>query len=335
MSRLDMASSSYSIGELTNLVAVDAQIIKDFISYFHLTWATILQVIVSVMLLFWVLGYSAFFGMGFLLISVPLSKLTGKKLKEYQENLMKRKDERMSVMNEVLTGIRIIKMFAWEQDFSEKIHSCRKAEIGQLKWYLYTNAVIIVQWTSTSAIVGLGTFLVHTFLLGKKLSAGQAFAALTLFSQMRWPLVAFPDFLNQAIRANVSVKRLEEFFMKDEIGFMPGSAADGSGAGAAPPLPTGAISIVGGTFHWGQQHRGGGGALRGPGGEAAAEGAPALPPQGVGEGANVVLRGINLEVRPGDLVCIYGPTGCGKSSLLLALLGELGRGGRGGGGGGG
>lgn len=35
------------------------------------------------------------------------------------------------------------------------------------------------------------------------------------------------------------------------------------------------------------------------------------------------LSEVNLEVKPGELVCVYGPTGCGKSSLLLSLLGEV------------
>jgi len=35
------------------------------------------------------------------------------------------------------------------------------------------------------------------------------------------------------------------------------------------------------------------------------------------------LQNINLHFQPGSLVCVYGPTGSGKSSLLLALLKEL------------
>jgi len=35
------------------------------------------------------------------------------------------------------------------------------------------------------------------------------------------------------------------------------------------------------------------------------------------------LSNISFDVEPGNLVCIYGPTGCGKSSLLMVLLGEI------------
>ncbi len=32
-----------------------------------------------------------------------------------------------------------------------------------------------------------------------------------------------------------------------------------------------------------------------------------------------VLRGIDLDVRPGEVVCIIGPSGCGKSTLLRTM----------------
>lgn len=46
---------------------------------------------------------------------------------------------------------------------------------------------------------------------------------------------------------------------------------------------------------------------------------PLLPPT---EQA-MTLTDVTLEVKPGELVCVYGQTGCGKSSLLLSLLGEV------------
>ena len=36
-----------------------------------------------------------------------------------------------------------------------------------------------------------------------------------------------------------------------------------------------------------------------------------------------VLKGINLEVREGEFICILGPSGCGKSTLLNIMAGFL------------
>lgn len=60
------------------------------------------QVIVAIALLFYVLGISAFGGVAFMVLSVPLGKWTTKKTQAFQKILMKRKDDRMSVIGEAL-----------------------------------------------------------------------------------------------------------------------------------------------------------------------------------------------------------------------------------------
>ena len=56
--------------------------------------------------------------------------------------------------------------------------------------------------------------------------------------------------------------------------------------------------------------------------DASRTGAPALTLRGVGKtfgsGANAVtaLRNIDLQVQPGEFVCLLGASGCGKSTLL-------------------
>jgi sulfate-transporting ATPase len=42
-----------------------------------------------------------------------------------------------------------------------------------------------------------------------------------------------------------------------------------------------------------------------------------------GYGATAVVRSLNLEVQPGEIVALLGPNGAGKSTTLLTLAGEL------------
>lgn len=55
---------------------------------------------------------------------------------------------------------------------------------------------VIVQWNSVTTLVGLCTFLVHTRLLGRTLSASQGFTSLSLFGILRFPLLVLPDVVN-------------------------------------------------------------------------------------------------------------------------------------------
>jgi len=50
---------------------------------------------------------------------------------------------------------------------------------------------------------------------------------------------------------------------------------------------------------------------------------PALQTTGGVDEATWWLKDINMDVKQGQLVCIVGRVGSGKSSLLSALLGEM------------
>lgn len=55
-----------------------------------------------------------------------------RKLRAYQTRLMAAKDSRVNLTNEVLTGIRLIKLYAWEGDFLQRINSLRSKELQEL-----------------------------------------------------------------------------------------------------------------------------------------------------------------------------------------------------------
>ncbi len=64
---------------------------------------------------------------------VPINILTGNKMKKYQKAQMLYKDQRVKLMDEVLNGIKVLKLYAWEPSFSEKLLASREQEVSALK----------------------------------------------------------------------------------------------------------------------------------------------------------------------------------------------------------
>ncbi|CAB4008746.1 multidrug resistance-associated 1-like, partial [Paramuricea clavata] len=120
-------------------------------------------------------------------------------------------------------------------------------------------------------------------LLGNTLTASKAFVALALFNILRFPLTALPWMLMNIIQAMVSAKRIETFLSLPEL--------DSENVKKRSETDE-VISIDDGTFSW-------------------AENQPAI------------LKNINFRIKKGSLVAVVGQVGCGKSSLLSALLGEM------------
>ena len=267
-------------GVVTNLVSVDAANVVNYMVQGQLLWAAALQLTLNILLLLDVLGAAGLFGVGVLVALMPASRAMKRRLARLQTTLMAKRDGRMRVIHEVIAGIRVVKAFGWEPEFAARVAAARAAEVRALAAYLYTTAAMLGVVLGAPSWIGIVTFLVHTQLLHRDLTAAQAFTALTLFNLLRWPLNALPDALNYWIQAKVAFARFEAFIR------------------AAPPAEAGAAArdagdiALAGTFSW-------------PGADS-----PALP-------------GLDVVVRRGRLTCVYGPTASGKSSLLLALLGEL------------
>lgn len=68
------------------------------------------------------MGPSVGAGLGVLLLAIPLNTMIARKMRTYQKTQMGNKDARVKLMNEILNGIRVIKLYAWETPFLEKVN---------------------------------------------------------------------------------------------------------------------------------------------------------------------------------------------------------------------
>lgn len=75
-------------------------------------------------------------------------------MKKLQFLEMQNKDERIKVMNELLAGIKVLKLYAWEPCFEEKVRKIRDKEIRVLKTLTFYNSTSTFVWTCTPFLVG-------------------------------------------------------------------------------------------------------------------------------------------------------------------------------------
>ncbi|CAH3177882.1 unnamed protein product [Porites lobata] len=272
-------------GEMVNLMAVDAQKVMQLVQSFNQIWSAPFQICVAIYFLYVTMGVATLAGVGVLLLLVPLNLLLARLVRNIQVKQLKHSDERIKLMNEVLSGIKVLKLYAWEESFINKITEIRNKELHHLRQSLYLNSAVGFTFICAPFLVSLATFAVYV-LMGNELTAAKAFVAISLFNILRFPLAMLPRVVVNFIQAQVSVHRLEEFLKLGEI--QPDNVIRNM-----PSHRTNiAILIENGTYCWERNKD--------------------IP----------VLKGINVNISSGSLVAVVGQIGCGKSTLLSAILGE-------------
>jgi ABC-type multidrug transport system fused ATPase/permease subunit len=132
-----------------------------------------------------------------MVLMIPLNGVVAVKMKKYQISQMKDKDRRCKLMDEILNGIKVLKLYAWEKSFEAKVNEIRKKEAAALIKAAYMNAFTSFLWTSAPFLVALASFA--TFVLSDSnniLDANTAFVSLTLFNLLRIPLNILPMLVN-------------------------------------------------------------------------------------------------------------------------------------------
>nr|XP_055108622.1 multidrug resistance-associated protein 1-like isoform X5 [Symphalangus syndactylus] len=157
------ARKSSMVGEIINLMSVDAQRFMDLATYINMIWSAPLQVILAVYLLWLNLGPSVFAGVAVMVLMVPVNAVMAMKTKMYQVAHMKSKDNRIKLMNEILNGIKVLKLYAWELAFKDKVLAIRQEELKVLKKSAYLSAVGTFTWVCTPFLASVSLKRLRTF----------------------------------------------------------------------------------------------------------------------------------------------------------------------------
>ncbi|CED82131.1 multidrug resistance-associated abc transporter [Phaffia rhodozyma] len=337
--RLSGASrAKHSNGHLITLVASDTSFMEWASFLVHALWVFPIQIVIGVILLIVNLGYSALVGVAILVLNTPIQTFFVKTMFSTRQGQLKIVDQRVRLLSEVLNGIRVVKLYAYEAFFKGRVLELRGQEMAKLKTIARTRAGMSASMSFVPVAAAVLTFITYN-LSGHELNAAVIFSSLQLFNVIRQPLMMLPMAFTICTDAMVALKRIATTMLAEELSDDLQVDSDAPDAVRAygrfrweTSGPQGAVMNSGGrggrNFAGEKEKKANAkkakkeAKLKKQNGSSALEDLPVLDKINE-EKPPFELVDIDIKIRSGDLVCIVGSVGSGKSSLLQALIGEM------------
>uniref|UniRef100_A0A3B4GL42 Multidrug resistance-associated protein 4-like n=1 Tax=Pundamilia nyererei TaxID=303518 RepID=A0A3B4GL42_9CICH len=273
-------------GQIVNLLSNDVNRFDEITLNLHYLWVGPLQAVVIIVFLWYEIGASCLAGVAAIALMMPIQTWFGKLFGIFRSKTAVLTDNRIRIMNEVVSGIRIIKMYAWEKPFSALVTEVRRKEIHQILKSSYLRGLNMASFFASSKITVFVTFTVYA-LLGNTITASSVFVTASLYGTIKLTVTLFfPLAIEKLSETVVSIRRIKNFLVLEEL----------ERKNLTLPLEgkmENAIEIEALTCYWDKS-------LDAPS-----------------------LHNVSITAESHQLLTVIGPVGAGKSSLLSAILGEL------------
>lgn len=311
----ESSGTSSSSGKIVNLATNDVErfmMATLFASY--IIWAP-LQSLAILGLGWWVIGWSFAAGFGLLLfLFVPLQLWLSQRFARMRSRIAAITDERVTMVSQAVSGVRVMKISGWEDNFQARIASIRKREVEQIErvniYRVLNEAIFFVCNVTTSVCI----FVIHV-------ASGGVLTPRNVFTTMVFVNIAQMEITKHlamgvmgVAECWVSISRIQRFLetpeLEQQCEKLPDDyEIDGSTATAI------IASHV--TCHWNGSGRSPSISTMSLSGESDANSV------NNSFGLIIALDDVSLEFEMGNLTCVIGAVGSGKSALIQMLAGEL------------
>ncbi|GAB0098378.1 multidrug resistance-associated protein 7 [Sergentomyia squamirostris] len=289
--------------DILNLMSTDTDRIVNSCVSFHSFWSIPFQLFTTLYLLYTQVGVAFIAGVIFAIALIPINRWLAVRIAKLSQGLMTAKDARVGLCSESLVGAKQIKLYAWEDIFVSRIEELRGTELKFLAKRKYLDAVCVYFWATTPILMCLLTFGMSV-LTGNILTPATTYTSVALLNMLISPLNAFPWVLNGLTEAWVSLKRVQELMSLPNIDLTQFYSPAENAKSTRKERPV-VLSIEEADFDF-ESHR------RRDGNEIVLD-----------DVVDFRLKNVSMVVRKGELVCLKGPVGGGKSALLSAIVADL------------
>lgn len=299
---LRLGPKGNSTGKIMNLFLMDSDEFSNFTNYIVEILSAPFQFSIGFYLLYCRLGNSSFVGLAFIIFVASLQHFFAEYKKKYYKEEVEIDDQRIKLINEAIFGINVIKLSALEKVFEERISTVRNKQADINKKLYYLEMLFDLLFNSLSPLlVFLSTIAVFIFFIDPKITPQQVFFASSIFGLIMYPIKGIPKFVSQLFKNKISLDRICSFLNEKELENYVTRNYDEVMALTIKDKATFSYQE---NLEFNQ--------------------CPNLEFNSLLKNHTIFkLNKIELEVKKGDFLCILGPIGSGKSSLISAILGDM------------
>ncbi|CAF1664496.1 unnamed protein product [Rotaria magnacalcarata] len=293
------AMNKFSSGEITNLLANDANKVELLHYYLNYLWIAPLQTLAVIFILWSYVKYITFIIIGYTLFLLFIQPLFSRLFLYLRAEVLKVTDERVKIMSEIIRSMRIIKMYCWESAFERKVCRIRTREMIKTTVFMMCHCIETILSQSYLSVIFLmiyGTM----WSLNIKFDTRSFTLLYVLVNYTRQSCITYFNFaIRDVLNYMAAQKRIRAFLLFDE------SERDNRllSTSFQDVLEIDKID----------------------------ENSSKRPCQVICDlqeaqwekNGKFSLKSIKFDAYPGDLICIIGSVGSGKSSLLQTLTGEI------------
>ncbi|KAH9059057.1 hypothetical protein EDB87DRAFT_1832312 [Lactarius vividus] len=298
--------SSNLVGKMNNLVSTDLENIVDGRDFLLLILYFPLQVVICIWFLYDILGWSTFVGTAVMVTLFPIPGIVAGKIQKVQKEAVKRTDARVQAATETMGVLRMIKLFGWEPKIAARLAEKREQELQYIKLRQILGMSIVMINFFIPVITMVVTYVTYTAIMKRALTPSAVFSSMAVFDLLSDQLHAIFRMIPMFIQARVSLDRVNDFLHHTEL-LDEFTDADKSPERVmltdSSRFDQDVIGFQNASFTWSNDHADG-----------------ILTPSR--RRFTLRVQG-ELLFKPGCFNLIIGPTGSGKTSLLMALLGEM------------
>lgn len=318
-------------GQAINIMSNDALKFDTSVCFLQSLYQGPVEVIILSFFIYKEIGMSGLLGIAFMLCFMPLQIWMGIMTGEYRKRTVKETDIRIRLMSEIINGIQVIKMYAWEIPFGKIIKKIRADEIKQIRGSLLIRGTLVVFTIVSRFAIFFSLVSYIYFGNDRAFSADKVFIITSYFNMLYTSMLHFwPVALFSTAEVLVSIRRIQKFLLHPETKYERKSLVYKQKQNLTNKIlgkhkseffvkeenpmifkSFNAINLEKRFVHENSSEK-----------NIIFKNATAHYIQDRDDKI-MGVKNVNLEINDGETCAVIGSVGCGKSTLLQVILGEL------------